>query len=167
MGVCRLAFGRRISRDALGADLRADRCVIDTLLVFLRLAGAGLILLALLHVPIGRHLKWREDVARLTPVNASIFYVHSFFICLVLVMMGAPCVLDPAIFLERSRAGTWMTWSYAIFWGIRLYFQWFVYKADLWRGKRKETGLHWWFTFVWLGLTILFAICGGVQMGWL
>lgn len=29
----------------------------------LRLAGAGLILLAAPHIPIGRHLRWREETA--------------------------------------------------------------------------------------------------------
>lgn len=141
--------------------------MIEILTLLLRIAGAGLILLAILHVPIGRHLNWREDVARLTPVNASIFHVHNFFICVVLVMMGLPCVFDPMAFLEKSRAGTWISWSFAIFWAIRLYFQWFVYKADLWRGKRMETWVHWWFTFVWIVLTSLFALCGSVQLGWL
>lgn len=137
-----------------------------SLALLLRLAGAGLIGLAILHIPIGRHLKWREEMARLTPVNASIFHVHNFFICLVLVMMGLPCVFDPAVFLETSRAGAWMSWSFAGFWAIRLYFQWFVYQADFWRGKRLETRMHWWFTFVWLALTVLFATCGSVQTGW-
>ena len=63
----------------------------DALTILLRVAGAGLILLAGLHLPIGRHLKWREEAARLSPVNASIFHVHTFFICFVLVMMGLPC----------------------------------------------------------------------------
>ena len=137
-----------------------------TLLVLLRVAGAGLVLLALLHIPIGRHLKWRQDTARLMPVNAAIFHVHNFFICVVLVMMGLPCIFDPAIFIEKSGAGAWLAWSFACFWMIRLYVQWFVYEHDLWRGKRLETGLHWLFTFVWLALTALFAACGFVQMNW-
>jgi len=74
-------------------------------------------------------------------------------------MMGLPCVFDPLMFLEKSRAGAWVSWSFAIFWAIRLYFQWFVYKADLWRGKRMETWMHWWFAFIWLALAI-FAIDG-------
>ena len=135
--------------------------------IFLRIAGLGLIALALLHIRIGRHLNWREDVTRLTPVNASIFHVHNFFICLVLVLMGLPCMLDPHVFLEKSRAAAWVSWSIAAFWTVRLYFQWFVYRADLWRGKRMETRVHWWFTFVWLGLTTLFGLCAAVQMGWL
>ena len=141
--------------------------MIEILITLLRIAGAGLILLAIVHVPIGRHLKWREDAARLTPVNASIFHVHTFFICFVLVMMGLPCLLDPRVFLEKSRAGSWLAWSFAAFWGVRLYFQWFVYQADLWRGKRMETIVHWWFTLIWLALAALFAACGAWQAGWL
>lgn len=134
------------------------------LALLLRVAGAGLILLAVLHLPIGRHLRWREDAAQLTPINAAIFHVHTFFICLVLVLMGLPCLLDPTIFLEKSRAGAWMSWSYAAFWAIRLYFQWFVYRADLWRGKRMETAMHLWFTLIWTSLALLFAACGLEQM---
>ena len=140
--------------------------MITMLTLMLRIAGAGLILLAVLHIPIGRHLKWREDAARLTPANASIFQVHTIFICIVLVMMGLPCLFDPRVFLEKSHAGAWLAWSFAGFWAIRLYVQWFVYQADLWRGKRMETFMHWWFTLVWTALAALFAACGSWQMGW-
>jgi hypothetical protein len=137
----------------------------ETLPIFLRAAGAGLILLAALHLPIGRHLKWREEGARLSLVNASIFRVHTFFICFVLVMMGLPCLLDPLAFLENSHAGAWLAWSFSVFWTVRLFFQWFVYPWELWRGKRMETMAHVWCTIVWASLSALFAICGLWQMG--
>ncbi len=136
-------------------------------MVLLRVAGAGLILLAVLHVPIARVLKWREDAARMSPANAAIFHVHAFFICLVLVIMGMPCLVNPEIFVEPTAAGAWLAWSFAGFWGARLYFQWFVYAPELWRGKRLETWLHAWFTLVWAGLTTVFALCGMLQAGWL
>lgn len=139
----------------------------DALMVLLRFAGGALILLAALHIPIGRHLKWREDAARLSPVNASIFRVHAFFICFILVMMGLPCVLQPGIFLETSAASGWMAWSFAGFWATRLLFQWFVYPWDLWRGKRMETIAHAVFTVFWFSLAALFAACGMWQRGWL
>jgi hypothetical protein len=138
----------------------------DSLTLLLRTAGAGLILLAILHIPIGKQLKWVEDARRLTPVNASIFHVHTFFICVVLVMMGLPCLLEPDIFLNPTPAGRWLTWSISAFWATRLYFQWFVYPPDLWRGKRLETWVHAWFTLVWAALSALFGICGMVQAGW-
>ena len=138
----------------------------DFLTLLLRIAGAGLILLAILHIPIGRHLKWREDAAKMSLLSESVFHVHTFFICVLLVIMGLPCLLEPSVFTETSRAGMWMTWSYCGFWLLRLYCQWFVYKPELWRGKRFETAMHWWFTFVWAGLTTLFAMCGFWQAGW-
>ena len=140
--------------------------MIETLSLFLRIAGAGLILLAALHVPIGRHLKWREEAARLSLVNASVFRVHTFFICFLLLMMGLPCLLEPLVFLERSRAGTWLAWTYSAFWTTRLFFQWYVYPRELWRGKRTETLMHAWLTIVWAALAALFAICGLWQRGW-
>ena len=141
--------------------------MVEILSILLRIAGLGLILLAGLHVPIGRRLKWREEGARLTLVNASIFRVHTFFICFVLVMMGLPCLLAPSIFLENSHASNWLTWSFSVFWTVRLFFQWFVFPWELWRGKRMETVVHVWFTFVWASLSVLFAVCGLWQIGWL
>jgi hypothetical protein len=139
--------------------------MIATLAILLRIAGAGLILLAVLHVPMGRHLKWSEDGGRMSPVNASIFRVHTFFICFVLVMMGLPCLLEPGVFLEKSRAGAWLAWSFSAFWAVRLFFQWFVYPRDLWRGRKLETALHVWFTIVWTALAALFGACGLWQSG--
>ncbi len=163
----RAGFARE---DEFRVSVRAGVCVAggmtEFLTVLLRVAGAGLIFLAILHVPISRRLKWREDEARMTPANAAIFRVHAFFICLVLVLMGLPCLLEPRVFLTESRAGGWISWSFSAFWAIRLYFQWFVYPRDLWRGKGLETALHFWFTLVWAALACLFAACGLWQAGW-
>lgn len=136
------------------------------LTMLLRTAGVGLIGLAIAHVFIGRHLRWREDAERLTPVNREVFHVHTLFICLVLVLMGLPCLLDPVVFLDASRAGRWLAWSCAAFWGARLYCQWFVYETALWRGKPFETFIHWLFSLIWFALTALFALCAGWQHGW-
>ncbi|MES2705882.1 MAG: hypothetical protein V4726_04695 [Verrucomicrobiota bacterium] len=133
----------------------------------LRTAGAGLILLALMHVPISRKLHWREQAARMSPENEAVFHVHTFFLCLALVLMGLPALLDPSIFLEKSHAAAWGTWSLSGFWLIRLWCQWFTYSPQLWRGKRLETGIHWLFTVLWTLLSTVFGLCGAVQLGWL
>ena len=133
----------------------------------LRLIGACLIVQSFAHIHLHRRLKWREEAARMSPFNAAVFHVHIFFVCLVLVMMGLPCIIQPAIFLRPTPAGAWIAWSFSAFWAVRLYFQWFVYKADLWRGKRMETAVHWWFTCIWIALSGVFAACGAVQAGWL
>ncbi|RYD37310.1 MAG: hypothetical protein EOP87_03790 [Verrucomicrobiaceae bacterium] len=141
--------------------------MIEWLMILLRVAGIGLIALALLHFPIGKQLRWREEARLLAPMNASVFHVHTFFICVVLVMMGLPCVVAPVIFLVPSQAGAWVTWSIAVFWALRLYCQFFVYRADLWRGKRMETTVHCIFSVIWTALLALFTACGMVQQGWL
>lgn len=141
--------------------------MIDLLSILLRLAGAGLIALSLLHFPMATKLKWGEDAARMSPMNASVFHVHTFFVCLVLIMMGLPCLIDPGVFLIPTPAGVWVTWSIAVFWAARLYCQFFVYRADLWRGKKMETTMHVIFTGVWSALTALFMTCGAIQAGWL
>jgi hypothetical protein len=141
--------------------------MIELLPLFLRIAGAGLILLAVLHVPIGRHLQWREDTARLAPANHDIFHVHALFVCLMLVGMGLPCLFDPAVLVEKSRAGAWGAWLLTGFWAVRLYCQWFVYRPELWKGKPLETAMHWVFTAIWTFLTALFAVCAARQSGWI
>ncbi|MCU0633415.1 MAG: hypothetical protein MUE41_00975 [Gemmatimonadaceae bacterium] len=133
--------------------------------VALRVAGAGLLLLAIAHVPIARQLRWREEAARLSAANAAIFHVHTLFICAMLVLMGLPALLAPELFIVPSRAGAWLAWSFAAMWGLRLYVQWFVFPQHLWRGKAFETAMHLLFTVIWSGLTALFVVCGLVQAG--
>jgi len=141
--------------------------MIEILSPLLRVAGAGLLLLAVVHLPISRRLRWREEAARMSPVNEDVFHVHAFFICVVLVAMGLPCLIAPEVLLEKSRAAAWGAWTLAAFWAVRLWCQWFVYRSELWRGKRLETAMHMIFSVVWTLLTALFAVCGAWQSGWL
>jgi len=141
--------------------------MISLLTAGLRIAGVGLLLLALLHIPIGRHLGWREERTRMTAANGAIFHVHMVFICLVLVAMALPCLLDPRALLERSRAALWGTWMLSAFWSFRLYCQWCIYPRSLWQGKKLETMIHWIFSAVWTSLALLFGLCGLVQVGWI
>ncbi len=141
--------------------------MIEVLAIALRVAGVGLLFLAALHIPIGRELRWREDASKLTPANRAIFHVHTLFICLVIIMMALPSMMDPMIFLERTRAGAWLSWSFAGFWASRLHCQFFVYGPELWRGKQRETIVHWVFTALWTALAVVFGLCGCHQAGWL
>jgi hypothetical protein len=141
--------------------------MISTLTVLLRIAGAVLLLLAAMHGPIGWRLKWHEESLLLSPVNAAIFRVHALFICLILLLMGLPCIADPRVFLERNHAGGWLAWTFAAFWTARLFVQWFVFSQTLWLGKRFETGIHFIFTALWIFLAALFVICGARQATWL
>src|SRR5262249_46100459 len=102
-----------------------------TLSISLRIAGAMLLLLAVMHGPISRRLNWCEESMLLSPVNAAVFRVHALVICLILVALGWPCLAEPGVFLERTRAGAWLAWTFAGFWTARLYVQWFVFPRSL------------------------------------
>jgi len=127
--------------------------------ILLRIAGASQIALAFAHLSFGRRFDWRNELARLSLLNRQIFQVHCFFICLVLVMMGLLGLCAPAALLERSRLGLLVAAGLAVFWGIRLWMQWFVYDASLWRGKRFETAAHTAFSVLWM---FYFGVYGAV-----
>ena len=133
----------------------------------LRIVGAGLIVQSFAHIHLHKRLKWSEEAARMSPFNAAVFHVHTFFICVVLVMMGLPLLVDPALILERSRPGAWAAWFLCIFWGCRLVCQFVTYKREWWEGKKFESAMDTVFTGVWAALTIIFGLCGAIQAGWI
>ena len=116
----------------------------------LRVAGASHLLLAIAHIPISRHLGWKADIRSASLLTRQVFWVHCFFVCLVLTLMGALAVYDPLTLVARSQLGLYVTGGITLFWTVRLFCQWFVYDSTLWRGKRFETTIHVLFTAIWM-----------------
>lgn len=128
-----------------------------TLELHLRVAGALLLLLSLVHVPMPRELGWKEDLAKLTPVNRQVFLVHNAFIVLTLVLMGSLALFyAPELAAPGRLAGAVLS-GLTLFWGLRLFTQQFVYDRSLWRGNRRYTAVHVVFTLLWLYLTAVFG----------
>ncbi len=126
--------------------------------VLVRVVGVSLIGLAGAHVFFPKRFRWREEMARVSLLNRQIFYAHCFFLCLFLVLVGALCALAPGALLERSELGRMVAGGLAFFWFCRLVAQWFFYDSALWRGKRFETAMHWFFTAVWVGYVVVFGV---------
>jgi hypothetical protein len=125
----------------------------------LRAAGALQILLALLHLGFPRRFQWHTELARLSLLNRQMFAVHTFFVCVVLVLFGVPSLVDPRALLEPSRLSRWVLGGITSFWLLRLGCQWFVYDPALWRGKRFETVMHALFTVLWCYLVAVYGGC--------
>jgi hypothetical protein len=123
----------------------------------LRVAGGSHLLLAIAHIPISRHLGWKADIQSASLLTRQIFWVHCFFICLVLALMGALAVYDPQALIARSQLGLYVTGGISLFWTTRLVFQWFVYDSSLWRGKRFETAMHVVFSGVWVFYVLIYG----------
>jgi len=131
----------------------------------LKVAGAGLILLAFAHFAIAKHLRWKEDFARVSLVNRQIFYVHCFFLMLALVLMGLLSLFYTQDLLEPSPLAWVVLVGLSVFWGVRLLFQWLVYDRSLWHGQPLNAFFHWFFTAVWSYLCAVYGLAAWEQMG--
>jgi hypothetical protein len=123
----------------------------------LHLIGILLITLALLHTVFPKYLKWKHDLSALNPVNRQIMYVHSFFIALMVALIGLLC-LTSSHELLYTPLGKKIALGLALFWSVRWFVQFFGYSSKLWKGKRFETTVHVLLALFWTYLAIVF-IC--------
>jgi hypothetical protein len=121
----------------------------------LEVVGLLLIALAVLHAAFPRYFGWRRELASLSLLSRQIMYVHTFFVAFMVLLMGLLCTTS-APELLTTRLGHRVALGLGVFWLARLLVQFFGYSADLWRGKRFETGVHLLFSLLWLYLTSLF-----------
>jgi hypothetical protein len=134
----------------------------DLLLFNLRAVGVFLAALAVMNLFVPRHLRWREELARLSLVNKQIFEVHAIFIVLVLAMFAVLLLSSSEALLEPTRLSRLLLGGLTIFWGLRMLVQWFYYSPATWRGNPMRTALHYGFSVAWIYLTAVF----GIAFGW-
>ena len=121
----------------------------------LRIAGALLIMLALIHAAFPKYFGWRQDLSGLTLINRQMMYVHTFFIAFAVLLMGVLCVTSAAE-ITGTPLGRKVAIGLALFWTARLFIQLFGYSSKLWRGKPFETSMHIAFTILWVYLSGVF-----------
>ena len=121
----------------------------------LKIIGALLIVLALVHVIFPRYFKWKVELQNLSLVNRQMTYIHTFFIALTVFLMGILCLTSDTDLVETSF-GKRISLGLGIFWGIRFFIQFFGYSSQLWRGKTFETVVHIVFSILWAYFTIVF-----------
>lgn len=121
----------------------------------LKIIGALLILLALIHIIFPKYFHWEKELEFLSLVNKQMMKVHTLFIALTLLLMGILCITS-TIELITTNLGKQISLGFGIFWGVRLFIQLFGYSTKLWRGKTFETTVHFIFTFLWTYLTWTF-----------
>lgn len=121
----------------------------------LKIIGAILILLALIHSVFPKYFHWEKELALLSLVNKQMMKVHTLFIALTLLLMGILCITSTKE-LITTNLGKQISLGFGIFWGVRLFIQFFGYSTKLWRGKTFETIVHIIFTILWTYLTWTF-----------
>jgi hypothetical protein len=124
----------------------------------LRLAGAALIALALLHATFPRRFAWRDELPRLSLLNRQVFVVHTFFIAVVLLLFGGASLFLADELLAGGRLARSVLGAFTVFWSLRLGVQLFVYDRALWRGNPAHTRVHAGLTLFWSYLVLVYGL---------
>ncbi|MGL6269157.1 MAG: hypothetical protein ACRC2O_14595 [Chitinophagaceae bacterium] len=125
--------------------------------IHLKIIGVLLVLLALVHTIFPKYFQWEKELSSLSLMNRQMMKVHTFFIALIVLMMGLLC-LSASKELTETTLGKKISLGLFIFWTIRLFLQFFGYSNKLWKGKRFETIVHILFSLLWLYLSVIFLL---------
>lgn len=123
--------------------------------IHFKIIGGLLLFLSVIHVYFPAYFNWRTELASISLINRQMMTVHTFFIALIVFFMGLLCLLFSTD-LMQTRLGKMISLGLGIFWAIRLFFQFFVYSSELWKGKKFETRMHILFSILWLYMSVVF-----------
>lgn len=123
--------------------------------IHFKIIGFLLIALAMVHVIFPKYFKWKDELKSLSLINRQMMEIHTFFIALVVLLMGVLCVREAAALIETTLGKT-ISFGLGIFWTARLFIQFFGYSSTLWKGKTFETIVHIVFSLLWAYLVIVF-----------
>ena len=123
--------------------------------IHFRIIGCLFIVLALSHLIFPRYFNWKQELSKLSLVNRQIMLVHSFFIALMVLLIGLLC-LTSAHELITTPLGKRISLGLGIFWGARLLIQFVGYSSKLWKGRLFETSVHVVFSILWTYISVVF-----------
>lgn len=121
------------------------------------ITGIILIFLAFFHMIFPRYFKWKTELRSMSLINQEIMKVHTFFIALVVFLIGLLC-LTSADELLNTNLGRKVSLGFGIFWSLRLWMQFFGFSSQLWKGKKMETLAHISFSILWAYLSVTFIM---------
>jgi hypothetical protein len=125
--------------------------------IHFKIIGVLLMVLSLVHVIFPKYFNWATELGSLSLINRQIMYVHTFFIALVVFLMGLLCLTSAKDLIETTF-GRRITIGLALFWTSRLIIQFFGYSSKLWKGKTFETIVHVVFSLLWTYLSVVFIL---------
>ncbi len=108
-----------------------------------------------MHLAFPKYFNWKQDLSSLSLINRQMMYVHTFFIALVVLLMGI-LSLTLSKDITTTILGKRISLGIGLFWGARLYFQFFGYSSKLWKGKVFETAVHILFSILWFYIAGVF-----------
>jgi hypothetical protein len=130
----------------------------DVLVLHLRIVGMLMAALVVLNLFVPRRFGWREEMARLSLFNRQVFQLHAVFIVLTLALFAGLLLSCGDALLEPTRLSRAVLAGLLIFWGTRMFAQWFFYSPAVWRGNRVHTTMHAVFSLAWIYITSIFGV---------
>jgi hypothetical protein len=124
----------------------------------LQIVGVMLVLLGLSHAFFNRCFGWEQELASVSLLTRRVFFVHTFFIALGVVLGGAVSFLYADALLRPGALSRAVLAGMAAFWLCRLLAQFFAYDAAIWRGNRFRTRMHIAFTALWSYVAATYAL---------
>ena len=129
-----------------------------TLATHLHVVGVLLLLLGISHAFFDRYFGWKQELQTVSLLTRKIFYVHTFFIGLGVVLAGAGSLIYADALLKPDPLNRAILAAMATFWLCRLFAQFLAYDAAIWRGNRFRTFMHATFAFLWCYVTATYGI---------
>ncbi|MEM7307995.1 MAG: hypothetical protein AAF682_15055 [Planctomycetota bacterium] len=94
-----------------------------SLVLCLKLAGLGQLVLALASLAIPRVLGWREETRRLSPLTREVFWTYAVYIWVTNVALGLTSLLLAEELASRAPLARAVTAYALVYWGVRLALQ--------------------------------------------
>ena len=122
------------------------------------LAGAGhfCVLIASFQVP--RRLGWKEDLAKLTPFNRKLMWVHGGFAVLTIIAFGILTLALHDELLRGDRAALGLAAFIGLYWATRIIVDFTYYDHKDWPRGRGFVAGH-------ILLTMLFTFLSSTYLG--
>lgn len=125
--------------------------------IHIKIIGCQLVILAALHFLFPTYFKWKKELSTLSLVSRQIMYIHSFFIALMVFLMGLLCITSANELISTSL-GKKISLGAALFWTARLLMQFIGYSPKIWKGKTFETAVHILLSVFWAYLSVMFIL---------
>jgi hypothetical protein len=130
-----------------------------TVLVWLlRLSAIAQLGVAAINFSTPRLLKWEEAIERMPLLLRQVFWVHAWFVSLVLAIFGVlTWRFAPEMAAGSNAACAWLAAGIGLVWALRTVAQVAYYSPEHWRGQAGRTFIH----------VFLFVVYGGMSVSYL
>jgi hypothetical protein len=109
----------------------------DALLWLIRIAGLGHFAVVAASAGAPKVLRWREELARVSPLNRQIFSTYAGYVLTINLLFGVISVAAPQWLIDRTPLAACVCGFIFAYWAVRLVLQ-FVY----YDGSQKPPGLR-------------------------